>query len=293
MIQQVARILLLGLFLAIGTANAVRAVEPVTLPQKEVKILPTKEVVIIAWVNSAAVTLPTLEDGVNPILRAALDDPLACGAVVGQWFTGLRTHILTDIDRVYANAFLVKNSGNQSPPNTITSAQEQADGDYRLFQKFKAAIRSKDNEVLPAPKFLGVSTIVGSTPDPCIIPTAIWTAAGEVDVANAEKGVTVSKDGVFQVNQGRIGVAGQAVDTTLNNPGGVVGETTPWIWSVAKFDSNGDLKFPFPIGARSSHQIFPTYYVYEDGQLRSVHPQNPTEAFIAFGSDSKISVPIQ
>lgn len=84
---------------------------------------------------------------------------------------------------------------------------------------------------------------------------------------------------MFQLNEGRIGSFGQAVDTTLNNPGGVVGATTPWVWSIIWFDTQGNLM-------RLDNQIFPTYYVYEDKVLVGIYTQGQVEAFIALDQNS-------
>ena len=75
---------------------------------------------------------------------------------------------------------------------------------------------------------------------------------------------------IYQLAEGRLGSLGQKVNKTLN------GGTTPWIWSVIRFNLQAELD-PSSI----DHAIFPTYYVYQDGQLISVFPQANHEAFIA------------
>ncbi len=54
------------------------------------------------------------------------------------------------------------------------------------------------------------------------------------------------------------------------------GRSTPWIWSVVRFNLQSELD-PQAI----DHAIFPTYSLYEDGQLVATFPQANHEAFIA------------
>ena len=73
---------------------------------------------------------------------------------------------------------------------------------------------------------------------------------------NGSIGVTSSGTGVYQLAEGPLGSAGQAVSMAIN------GRTTPWIWSVIRFDGSGNLS---PL----DHAIFPTYFVYING-VRSI-----------------------
>ena len=59
-----------------------------------------------------------------------------------------------------------------------------------------------------------------------------------------------------------------------------VGPTTPWVWSVIRFDVQGNVT---PL----DHHIFPTYYVYEDSTLVGQFPQGDLEAFISLNQTSQ------
>lgn len=112
----------------------------ITLPTGQVKILPTDDIAIVAWIDSTLITLNT--SGVNPTLISDLGPgsrgDASCIALTGAWALGIRSDISSDADRVYANAFLVKNSGNAKPATWVDLDQLQAAGDYRLFSRLKA-----------------------------------------------------------------------------------------------------------------------------------------------------------
>lgn len=258
-----------------------------TLPKKTIKVIPTNDVVVLGWVDPNVVALP---EGANPLLVAELNDPtgVACLDLLAEWAAGVRSLILSDADRQYANAFLLKNSGNLFPQNTIDPVAEESKGEYRLFNRLQVAYRVKDGKLTAPPKFVNARTIVGTTPNPCN--RLLTPAEAEAHVANGAKGATTSNTGVFQVNQGRLGTLGQAVDRTLNDPGGTVGATTPWIWSAIKFDDKGELVYPFTIGTKGNHQIFPTYFVYKDGRIDQTlsFTQSHPETFISLDETSQI-----
>ena len=83
---------------------------------------------------------------------------------------------------------------------------------------------------------------------------------------------------VLLAAQGRLGSLGQRVNTTIN------GRSTPWIWSVIHFDASGNLR---PL----DHAIFPTYYVYKDGDLIATFPQSAPATFIALDATYQRLVP--
>jgi hypothetical protein len=90
--------------------------------------------------------------------------------------------------------------------------------------------------------------------------------------------------------EGRIGDEGQRVNFTLNwctntlLPCSMDGyqNVTPWIWSVVRFDTSGGKGVP-------DHQIFPTYYVYENGKLVSAFAQSDLATFTKLDGSSQIS----
>ncbi len=167
-------------------------------------------------------------------------------------------------------------SGNSRPLQTIDPAAAVAGGDFRLFNRLKTTY-SQSGGVISTPAFAQAAAIVGTTPDPCgIFPNA----SGEENLFNGSEGRTYSGTGVYQLAEGRLGSIGQQVNFTIN------GMTTPWIWSVIRFDSSGNLS---PL----DHAIFPTYYVYVNGVLTlPVFPQSPPASFIQF-NDSYQRLPVQ
>ena len=267
--------------LSLGSVDAYsQSGQTITLPTKTVKILPTSDVTIVAAVRGDLITLPS---GDNSLLDAALNTSfVTCNGLLGTWATtGIASLIDTDIDRQYANAFLVKYSANNPPPNTINPDTVEQGGDFRLFNRMQTAFRVSNGQVLNAPKFLQAKFDVGLSPNPCsrFLTTPILNS-GEVNVSNGGKGPSASATGVFQLNEGRLGTLGQEVNLTLN------GHSTPWIWSVIEFDTHGQLILP------ANTQIFPTYFIYQDGQLVNVINQSDIETFISLDETSQQGTPV-
>lgn len=72
---------------------------------------------------------------------------------------------------------------------------------------------------------------------------------------------------LYQVNEGRIGPDGQAINAYLNqreDVGTYCFMATPYIWSAIQFDANGNL---LPLTQGDTLQMFPTYWVYRNGAL--------------------------
>lgn len=220
----------------------------------------TPDVVVISWVDASTITLPS---GASFLLRLDLNTPIACSLLLGTWVAGIPTDLFGSAEVDYANAFLLKNSGNNRPPSTIDPDAALAGGDFRLFNRFQATF-TQTGGTISTLKVLKSSAVVGTTPDPCgLVPNA----SGEAHPFNGARGVTISGTGVFQLAEGRLGSLGQRVNATIN------GRTTPWIWSVIRFDASGSLT---PL----DHAIFPTYYVYKNGILISTFPQSIPASFI-------------
>jgi hypothetical protein len=220
----------------------------------------TQDVTVIAWVDASTITLPS---GASFLLRIDLNTPLICNALLLDWLVGIPTDLFGSAEVDYANAFLLKNSGNNRPPSTIDPDSAQAGGDFRLFNRFQASFTQTGGNISNL-TVLKSATVVGKTPDPCgLVPNS----GGEAHPSNGARGVTSSGSGVYQLAEGRLGSLGQRVNATIN------GRTTPWIWSVIRFDSSGTLS---PV----DHAIFPTYYVYKDGSLFATFPQSAPATFI-------------
>jgi hypothetical protein len=206
----------------------------------------TDDMVVIAWVDGSKIALP---DDANIGLRANLNIPFLCSSLLLDWVSRIPSFLYTDADRAYANGFLLKNSGNGDPGQTINPDTVRSRGDFRLFNRFRATF-SVSNGQITNPSYLQSVSQIGSTPDPC----GIFPAAGaDAHDSNGAKGVTTSGASVYQLTEGRLGWAGRQINLTIN------GRTTPWIWSVIKFNASGSPSMDIA--------IFPTYSVYRNGQL--------------------------
>jgi hypothetical protein len=231
----------------------------------------TNDVVVVAWVDSSVITLPS---GASFLLRIDLNTPLVCNALLLDWVVGIPTDLFGSAEVNYANAFLLKNSANSRPASTIDPDATLAGGDFRLFNRFQATFSSASGSISNL-SVLKSAAVVGTTPDPCgLVPNA----GGEAHPSNGARGVTSSGSGVFQLAEGRLGSLGQRANTTIN------GRSTPWIWSVIHFDASGNLR---PL----DHAIFPTYYVYKDGDLIATYPQSAPATFIALDAFYQRLVP--
>jgi hypothetical protein len=91
--------------------------------------------------------------------------------------------------------------------------------------------------------------------------------AGDAHQDNGKKGITHSA--AFQLGAGRLGKTGRTVFGTVNLS---APDSVPWIWSLINVEGDGSL--------RVKNQIFPTYFVYEDGKLVQTVPQETFERFV-------------
>jgi glucodextranase-like protein len=220
----------------------------------------TADIVVIGWVNASVITLPS---GASFLLRIDLNTPLICSALLLDWFVGIPTDLFGQAEVDYANAFLLNHSGNSPPPSTINPDAQLAGGDFRLFNRLQATY-SQSGGTISNFSAIHSTAQVGTTPDPCGL---VSNASGQNHPSNGSNGITSSGTGVYQLAEGRLGTAGQRVNKTIN------GTTTPWIWSVIRFDASGNPD-------TSDHSIFPTFYVYKDGSLINTYPQSAPSAFI-------------
>lgn len=189
----------------------------------------TPNIVVIGWVDASAITLPT---GESTALQLALVrySPV-CTATLLAWSQNNTLDLLgTTANKNYANAWLLKNSGNTAPPATIDPATVLGGGDFRLFNESQWTF-FQSNGILSSATQITRTAAVGATPDPCGFAPA--PVPGQNHPDNGASGITASADAVYQLAEGRIGTTGQAVSQTIN------GRTVPWIWSVIKFDTSG------------------------------------------------------
>jgi hypothetical protein len=160
----------------------------------------------------------------------------------------------TSQDSVYANAWLLQHSGNSPFPQTIDPDAQYSAGDYRLFNNFG----SGDN-----------LTNVGKTRFPCTRLVSWFDATAQSSPYMGYSGTTANGN-TYQLAEGRVGVDGQKINYTVN------GLSTSWIWSVIEFDSSGNPTW-------SDLSMFPTFSIYENGQLQTTVPQSPSQSFIEQG----------
>jgi hypothetical protein len=217
----------------------------------------TADVTVVAWVDASQITLPTPQ---TPALAGKLNTPGACTLELKDWAQNQRTDLNGQADTDYANAWLLIHSANGQPYNN--PASELASGDFRLFNRFQ--IVSNGNIARPTVIPHG-PPVVGWTPDPC--GSGIKLPA-QAHPNNGYVGIDSSSTGVAQLNEGRLGTTGRAINHTIN------GGTTPWIWSVIEFNSAGNIVIPI------DHAMFPTYSIYLNGNLVLTCPQSSPSAFI-------------
>lgn len=174
-----------------------------------------------------------------------------------------------------------------------------------MFNQYQAVISTLSGDF----EFAGIKkrAASGNTPPPCplaeiFLPGFLTTS--EAHPNHNEEGLGQSGASIFHLSQARVGTVGQIVDTTLNDCGfslplpppgvGTVcsnvltspGVTTPWIYSVIRFDAEGNLA-PMEIDT----SIFPSHAIYIDNHLVATIPQSDPEPFIAKDRDNSARLP--
>jgi len=246
----------------------------------------TKDVTVIGWIDGDAITFPSA-DNVSNTTFLALN--AFCAPTLLALDEGNRSVIRSDFDRQYVNAFLLSHSKNNEPPQTLEFNSYENGGDFRAFNRVQAKLSAKGQQILRT-EFLSSTALNGNTVDSC---QSIFTPASklvsEAHSDNGKKGITVAGLHVFQLNEGRVGKDGQSVNMTVNyctstDAAGLCNApsspTVPYIWSFPLFDFQAQ----YTVG----HQIFPTYYIYENGKLVNKIAQSPLEEFIKLNSSSQI-----
>ena len=84
----------------------------------------------------------------------------------------------------------------------------------------------------------------------------------------------------FQLNEGRLGSAGQAVNRTINHPSSSPGASTPWAWNYILIDALGRVK-------QAGRSIFPTLSIYVNGRRVEEFSQD-LSGFIPLSSSYQI-----
>lgn len=279
----------ISIVLLLASLGASAQTEPLTIEKvsRNVKFSPiSKDITVVGWVNRDLVPEPDTTN-VNISLQLQLKDPASCLLLLDAWAAGERDSVSTEEERRYVNAILLRESNNSAPPKpSINPDSVASDGDYRLFNRAKVEFSLKDGKIFGAPRFVAVDLpIVGKTPEPCTFLAVRVVAKAHDD--NGKRNKTPAETSIFQINEGRLGDDGLAVDRTINACNQqhcqeiLSGPTTPWIWNVIKFDLNGNFIQPL------DRQIFPSYTIYVDKQFASEIPQSDAETFISLDQTSQ------
>jgi hypothetical protein len=248
-----------------GSAMVQAAITTATPPT------PYSEITIVSWVNGDAIPLPT---GENSGLQGALsnDTPLdraACAATLASWYLDYMVFVNNSQDVAYADAWLLRNSKNSPPPNTLSPAWTGNVNNFRMLNDFK--INSGGVPIIS-------SAVVGTTPDPC---GELQPIAAEAHTFNGW--VNFSPLGnEYQLAESRVGPTGQIIGENLNNTPSI-----PWIYSVVEFDQNRNPIIP------SITAIFPTYSLYVNGQLYATYPQTSAVVFSGLNATQSQLIPSQ
>jgi hypothetical protein len=179
-------------------------------------------------------------------------------------------------DRDFVNNYIFQKSGDSfnfasdlgANPTAFLSAMRN----FRSGQRFQAYFEVQNGRIVQASvNYVNNIANAGTTKDPCRV---LSPSQPETDsVANGARFLSPSASTISQVAGARVGLAGQSVDTYLNdrrsvfplcgppvNPRcfGPIGQTTPWIWNQIEFDLNGNLVFPI-FGVHTSIFSMPWY----------------------------------
>lgn len=214
-------------------------------------------------------------------------------ALLAQAFTGISGE-LTDVDRQYLNNWVFTRAGDPPPPTTFGEAQ-RCDAQMPTLEKFKSC---RHYRVMSHAKFRygggrvefaePPDTRTGLTAEPCL-GLRLGEPMRHPDDGMHSPALNGQAAGhAYVLNSARVGEEGQKLDQLLNCCAGSSdpncepfencshGETTPWIWSVLRVNSSGELE-PSPIDV----SIFGTLNVYRDGSIIHRVPQSDVECFLA------------
>ncbi len=221
---------------------------------------PAVETTVIAWIDGDAIKLPPGgSPGLQSVFPAVGPWPVgsigyaACELEVASLVAGnLLFASNTAEDMAYANAWLLKYSGNRDPgPSIIPSNFTSFNYQYRLFADF-----SPYNNIARA--------LIGYTPEPCGTPGVY--VQGDAYPQNQQTGTSSQLGLRYLLAETRVGLDGQEGWLTLNG-----NREIPWVWSVIEFTQDGkptrfqkitDIVGCGGVSTTVNYQIFPTYSVY-------------------------------
>ena len=234
-----------------------------------------------------------------------LSDPYACIVALGAWGLAavvrfevpfLSTFHLPTTDVPFANTFLIRRGygDDPRPPSSISPTQFLlARTNFRAGQDFQVGFEVDVAGKLVEPVFAFTAlSVAGKTPEPCsgtrlYLPLPGPLLDPDVSSLNGSVWTDSGRSSVFQVVNLRVGPAGQAVDTYLNDRQcsallcrfGQVGVTTPWIWSSLTFNADGAVQ---ESGLQQAKSIFPTLTLYRQGTVSQEIVQGSLFTLIGF-----------
>lgn len=221
----------------------------------------------MSWVDATYHT--PLPSGANGALIWNLDTPGFCTTLLGLWLV-IPDLIFTSDDLNYANHWLLKNSANLNPGQSISTGYMNQ-GDYRMFNALRARFR-KSVFTISDLAFHEHRAWVGATPDPC---TGVLFGA-EVHPYNGAANITSNGFTVYGIASSRVGAAGQQISYTLN------GRTVPWIFTTVGFSGKA--------GSLLNHSLYPRHSIYMNNSFQSSITPN-VNAFIALDATSQPTLP--
>jgi hypothetical protein len=250
----------------------------------------SQRVTVVAWVDRDSVKVQELARNASRDVIQTFAHHDLCMQALLQLSRATKRHwpkfAATPADRRYTEAMLIKGSHNRQPPSVITS-DYVAEGDFRLLNDFRVT-REGGHFVIVG----GKDSRVGNTPSPCQdLAAGFWEAAEDQGMRrmmtpephkmNDRRWENNTR--VVQVNEGRIGAAGQRVQRLLGDRPDAV-DPTPYIWSVISIDSRGTIGL--------DHQMFPSYSVFIDGiqQAACERPAANLQNFLALDHNSEFTI---
>ena len=211
---------------------------------------------VVSWIDGTRINPEKMP--ANDALKQMLSSK-GCFAEVALWRIGVRGPLVESAqDIAYAKAFLIHATSNQVPPAQLTENFFKDKTAYKLWNDFQIDLRGA---------LALIRSEVGHTPFPCA-PHLPFSWEGDPHTDNGKAVWNSSGTKYNLINEARIGKAAQGVEQTLDPTGAI----TPWIWSVLGFDKSGS--------ASLDVQLFPTYWVYQDGVFCGSRKQHEFGEFV-------------
>jgi hypothetical protein len=217
-----------------------------------------------------------------------------------------KTPFEPDLARRYLNRFLLTETSNQQPPtdfriqlsNGLFVYDEaeinsffSSNTNYRAFNRIQAEyLLDEAGDIVQGPEIItknAYRTNIGDVPDFPAVPDpssfrtpedhpdtgTINTDGSTYDFFHTTHSIGVPQ-GFAQYASGRLGSTGQSMNWKINDI------EVPWIYGLIEF--KGDVYGPGY--SDIIRQIFPTYWIYVNGERVNNFPQSDPEVFILLGN---------